>query len=189
MDLYNLMKNRRSTRDFSTKDISKATLKKILKSGFLSPSGIDQKPFIYIVVDDNKIKSEIRRLCEKSDKKYFEKSNNFFKEWIKNKKITFKKDLLEDAPYLIVVAGDTTKPYWLESTWISISYILLAAENEGLATLTYTPGEFDFLYNLLDIPSDFKPVVIIPVGYAKNKIIKKADNSNAKIHYNRYNIQ
>ena len=73
-----------------------------------------------------------------------------------------------DAPYLIVVAGETDKPYWLESTWISISYMILAAENEGLGTLTYTPAETDFLNDLLELPKNFTSVVIIPVGYAKH---------------------
>ncbi len=51
---------------------------------------------------------------------------------------------------------------------MSISYMILAAENEGLDALTYTPSETDFLNDLLESPKKFTPVVIIPVGYAKH---------------------
>jgi nitroreductase len=59
------------------------------------------------------------------------------------------------------------KPYWLESTWISISYIILTAEHEGLGTLTFTPDEIGFLKDILKLPEKIIPVVIIPIGYYK----------------------
>ena len=68
----------------------------------------------------------------------------------KNKNISLEKNFLVDAPFLVVVAGESDKPHWLESTWVSIAYMILAAENEGLASLTYTPAEMDFLKDLLD---------------------------------------
>ncbi|MEA2053993.1 MAG: nitroreductase family protein, partial [Candidatus Thermoplasmatota archaeon] len=54
----------------------------------------------------------------------------------KSLELPLKKEFLTDAPLLIIVAGETDKPYWLESAWIFIAYIILAAESEGLATLT-----------------------------------------------------
>ena len=50
---------------------------------------------------------------------------------------------------------------------MSISYMILAAEAEGLGTITYTPSETDFLNDLIGLPKKFTSVVIIPVGYAK----------------------
>jgi len=44
MDLYKLMKNRRSTRDFLNKEVPEEKLNLILKAGQLAPSGADQKP-------------------------------------------------------------------------------------------------------------------------------------------------
>lgn len=63
-----------------------------------------------------------------------------------------------------VVAGLTMAPYWLESTWVSIAYILLYAESQNLGALTYTPSETVFLKKLLNIPDDYHPVVILPLG-------------------------
>ena len=167
MDLYKLMKNRRSTRDFLKKEVPEEKLNLILEAGRLSPSGADQKPYAYIVVDDMALKKKIKQYCEDADKKFYNISEKWFKKWMVKKNISLKKDFLVDAPYLIVFAGETDKPYWLESTWISISYMILAAEAEGLGTLTYTPSETDFLNDLLELPKKFTSVVIIPVGYAK----------------------
>lgn len=168
MDLYDLMRNRRSTRNFLNKKVSEKKLLSILKAGLLAPSGADQKPFVYIVVDDPVLKKKIKQFCEKTDKKYFATAPEWFKQWMKKKKISLKKDFFVDAPFLVVVAGETDKPYWLESTWVSIAYMILAAENEGLASLTYTPAEMNFLKNLLHLPEIARPVAIIPVGYAKS---------------------
>jgi len=56
MNLYKLMENRRSTREFSNERFPKDKLERVLKASLLSPSGADQKPFAYIVVDDIKNK-------------------------------------------------------------------------------------------------------------------------------------
>ncbi|MCK5258402.1 MAG: nitroreductase family protein [Thermoplasmatales archaeon] len=167
MNLYELMKNRRSTRDFLNKEVPEEKLNLILKAGRLAPSGADQKPYVYIAVDDMTLKKEIKQYCEDADKRYYDTSEEWFKKWMEKKNISLEKNFLVDAPYLIVVAGETDKPHWLESTWMSISYMILAAENEGLGTLTYTPTDTDFIKDLLELPKKFVPVTIIPIGYAK----------------------
>lgn len=180
------MESRRSIRDFSDKKFSRETLELILKAGLLAPSGADQKPYVYVVIDNPVLKKKIKDHCEEVDKKFFVNSEGWFKKWMKEKQISLGKNFLIDAPYLVVVAGETNKPYWLESTWLSIAYIILAAENEGLATLTYTPGEMNFLHDLVDLPNDFEPVVIIPIGYPSKKVSKINTNNKKKIFFNKY---
>lgn len=189
MDLYELMENRRSTREFYDKKVSEEKFRSILKAGLLAPSGADQKPFVYIVVDDPILKKKIKRFSETVDKKYYSTAPEWFKKWMEKKSISLEKNFLIDATFLIVVAGETDKPYWLESTWISIAYMILAAENEGLASLTYTPAETDFLNDLLHLPQTFKPVVIIPIGYARNKASKKTAVNEEKVFLNEYGKQ
>ena len=162
------MENRRSTREFSNKKVPCEKIDSILKAGQLSPSGANKKPFVYIVVDDPLLRKKIKENCEKIDKEFFNKSSKDFKKFMTQRKISLKKDFLVNASYLFVVAGETDKPYWLESTWISITYVIIAAEYEGLASLTYTPAETDFLKDLLELPKVLEPVCIIPIGYTKN---------------------
>jgi len=92
---------------------------------------------------------------------------------LEDSKITPEKRFLTEAPFLIVVAALTTMPYWLESTWISIAYVILTAEEKGLSSLTYTPGETGFLNSLIDIPKDHSVVTILPLGFSNEKELSK----------------
>jgi len=88
-----------------------------------------------------------------------------------------------------VVAGDKRAPYWLESTWISIAYMLLQAENQELGTLTYTPSDTTFLNKLLSIPDHYSVVAIIPVGYpAETPTTRTRPRKTLKqiVHENRF---
>jgi len=167
MDIYKIMKNRRSTRSFSATAISDKILQRVLSAGTYAPSGANQKPYAYVMVKDPVLKEQIRTQCERVDQAHYQKSPEWFKDWMDSKHISLTKSFLTDAPCLVVIIGESNKPYWLESTWLSIAYILLAAEQESLVTLTYTPAEIDFLYDILSIPAVFKPVVILPIGYPK----------------------
>jgi len=186
MNLYDLMKNRRSTREFLKKEFPVEIVQKILNAGSYAPSGADQKPYVFIIIDDLSLKEKIRKNCVNVDKDFFNKSPDWFKNWMVGKKISLEKDFLIDAPFLVIVAGDKDKPYWLESTWLSIAYILLAAENEGVSTLTYTPSKVDFINKLLKIPLNFEPVVILPFGFCKEKPRKKNLINKDKIFFNKY---
>jgi nitroreductase len=178
MNLYDLMKNRRSNRHFFSKKIPEDSLKRILEAGQYAPSGADKHPYAYIIIEDQVIKEDIKMHCEIIDKKFYNNSETRFKEWMKKRRISPEKDFLVDAPILIIVAGEIDKPYWLESTWISITYVILAAEYEGLGTLTYTPSETGFLKEILVLPEKIEPVVIIPIGYIKKRIFKKENKTH-----------
>ena len=167
MDLYELMKHRRSTRHFSSKKIPEDVLQRILGAGQYAPSGANQHPYVYIVVDDPALKEDIKKHCEIIDKRFYEDSESWFKDWMKKKSISLEKEYIVDAPSLVIVAGETDKPYWLESAWISITYVVLAAEYEGLGTLTYTPAETGFLKEMLSLPENIEPIVVLPIGYPK----------------------
>ncbi|MEF8880093.1 MAG: nitroreductase family protein, partial [Candidatus Thermoplasmatota archaeon] len=113
-------------------------------------------------------KNEIKDFCEETDRESFEDSPDWFKKWMEDKNISLDKNFLVDAPYLAVVCGEQDKPYWLESTWLAIGFIVLAAEYEGLSTLTYTPSSFEGVKKILEIPEKIQPVVILPLGFSKD---------------------
>lgn len=141
----------------------------ILEVGRHAPSGINKQPWIYIVVMDAELKERIRRETERVEKSFRRRASNELKRSFSELKIPLEKSFLTEAPVLIVVAGMTSAPYWLESTWISIAYMLLSVESLNLGTLTYTPPETAFLKKLLKIPKDYSPVTILPVGIAAEK--------------------
>ena len=184
--LYDLMKRRRSVRKYSSKAVPREKLLHILQAGTLAPSGADQRPYVYIVVDNPELKRRIREECEAADRAYHQRAPGWMRKWLASKGITPEKPFLTEAPYLVVVVGETDKPYWLASAWVSIAYMILAAEEEGLATLTYTPAKMSFLRELLNLAENHQPVAIIPVGYAGEELPAKEARIEGKIFYNRF---
>ncbi|MDH5770593.1 MAG: nitroreductase family protein [Candidatus Bathyarchaeota archaeon] len=189
MGILYAMKSRRSVREYKREVVPLKKIFEILDAGRYAPSGANQQPWRYIVIDSEELKWRIRREAEKADKKFHESAPYWLQRWFKDQGITLEKLFLTEAPFLIVVAGFTKAPYWLESTWISIAYMTLAAQSEGLATLTYTPGSTSFLNDILDIPREYCPVAIIPVGYPSEaqKMRKRTRKSLKEItFYNKY---
>jgi nitroreductase len=189
MELVGLMKNRRSIRKYKKQTIPLEKIHLVLDAGRYAPSGANQQPWTYILVTDTTLKQQIRSESEKVETKYHKTTPPQLQGWFKKQGITPEKPFLTDAPALIVVAGDTRAPYWLESTWISIAYILLQAENQKLGTLTYTPSDTIFLNKLLNIPNHYSVVVIIPIGYpAETPTTKTRPRKPLKqiVHHNRY---
>ncbi len=183
--LERLMKGRRSIRKYLRKRISKAMLTRVLKAAYYAPSGADRSGYQLVVVGDPKIKSEIRESCEAADATWHSNATPWLKKWLKMKGITHIKPFLDDAPYLICVFGDNTTPYWLGSTWLGVAYMLLAAEREGLATLTYTPGKSRFLQKLLNVKSHMMPIVILPIGFADERIPAKRIKRGTIVYFDR----
>jgi len=183
------MRNRRSTRKYSKDSISLEKIYRILEAGRHAPSGANMQPWIYIIVTDNGLKEKIREEAEKVERKYHKKAPDQLRKWFKEWKITSEKRFLTEAPILIVVAGSTKAPYWLQSTWISIAYVLLSIESQDLGTLTYTPIETRFLNKLLDIPDYYRPVAILPIGIPAEKPSPKTyarKTLEQVVHLNRY---
>jgi nitroreductase len=181
--LLALMRARRSERAFLGKPFPETSLNRILEAATLSPSGLDALPFRLIVVRSPEMKNKIRVESEKHEKDHHETVDENTKEYLMNFDITIEKPFLEQAPILLIVAGDTNSPYWRESTWLAIAYIILAIESEGLGSLTYTPPTTGFLNELLDIPSNFLPEVIIPIGYPESKKSPKNARTAEKIFF------
>jgi nitroreductase len=159
------MKNRRSIRRYHRDAVSLEKIFQVLEAGRHAPSGANTQPWIYVVVTDSELKARIKKEAEKIETHTHKTAPANFKRWLKEQKITPEKKFLTEAPVLIVVAALTKAPYWHESTWLSIAYILLSAESLNLGTLTYTPRETTFLNKLLNIPDEYLPVAILPIGH------------------------
>jgi nitroreductase len=114
------------------------------------------------------MKRKVREAAEEVEKRYYKKieKTKLYQD-LKEMGLSWKKPFLEMAPFLICVFSNPEQPYYKESIWLAIGWMLLAAEEMGLATLTYTPSDVTFLEELLQIEKPFKPELIIPVGYAE----------------------
>ncbi len=164
MELDEALAKRRSIRKYRCTPIPEASVLRVLNAAHSAPSGANATPWRYVVVAGAELKRAIRQASEQVDRKWDASMPQWFRSWLGSQGITSDKGFLEDAPYLLVVFSDRTLPYSVESTWISIGYALLAATQEGLGTITYTPGAPGFLRTLLDLPESLVPQAILPLG-------------------------
>ena len=70
---YNLIKKRRSIREFSLKNIDDSIIKNAIKSAGTAPNGANLQPWHFVVIKNKKIKKEIRKAAEKEEKKFYNK--------------------------------------------------------------------------------------------------------------------
>jgi len=85
------------------------------------------------------------------------------------------KPFIEIAPWIIVVFkriydledGEKKNNYYVnESVGIACGMLITAIHQAGLVTLTHTPSPMNFLSKILNRPSNERPFLLLPVGYA-----------------------
>ena len=165
-EITDIFSNSRSERRFDPeKGIPLSKVEKVVTEAGKAPSGLNKQPWLYCAVSNKDIRTRITLECESIETEFYNKINTKAKEEFNSMGCRITKSFLSDAPFLICVFSHNSAPYHIKSTWLSISWFILAAKAEGLATLTYTPDRLGFLNEILDISPDYEPQVILPLGY------------------------
>ena len=176
-EFYEQMNKRRSVRFFSSDPVPLAVVQDIIRTAGTSPSGAHSEPWTFVVVQDKKIKSQIREIIEQEE--YLNYDRRMGDRWVNDLKYvntTYEKPYLDDAPYIILVFkqqyhigedGVRYAHYYYEiSTAISIGILLMAIHNAGLVSVTTTPlNAGGALRELLERPSNEKVMLVLPIGF------------------------
>ena len=141
-----------------------------------APNAANLQPWHFVVVGDPKVKHEIRVAAEQEEDEFYHRRAP--QEWLDALTIIGTdefKPFLETAPYLIVIFGKNystlpdgrrVKSYYVnESVGIATGFLIAAVHNAGLVSLTHTPSPMGFLNDILHVPPDEKPFLILVVGY------------------------
>ncbi len=164
---------RRSVRKFRSTRFDVGILMECIDIAKEAPSGSNKQPWHFVIVTDESLKKALRETCEKGEKRFYSHVRGELAEWLKSRNLDWKKDFLTRAPYIIAVFGKKKAPYSRESVWIAVGYLLLALEERGIASLTYTPPNRDEVAGLFNAVDDFRLEVLIPVGYEEGYKIKE----------------
>lgn len=176
-DFYRLMNTRRSVRDLSSDQVPVEIINDIIRTAGTSPSGAHCEPWTFVVIQDPKIKLQIREIIEQEE--YLNYDHRMGEKWVSDLKFigtTNDKPYLETAPYIIVVfkqqyhIGDNgvryAHYYYEISTAIATGILVTAIHNAGLVTVVTTPlNAGGSLRELLGRPANEKVMVLLPVGY------------------------
>jgi nitroreductase len=197
-ELSIIMKNRRSIRKYlKDKIVPEEILQKITDAAFYAPSAANMHGFEIVVVTDQDLKKQIRKICEKGEQSWvFAQPEDVKKSILSLPNFSFQKAFLEEAPILLIIStnsNDPNIPYAVESCWLSIGYILLEIENNGLGSLTYTPSicltdKRNKLNKVVNLPDSEYIQAILPIGFYENRPVpKKIENIKKKrIHRNKF---
>lgn len=175
-EFYDLMKRRRSVRDFSSRPVPSEIIEYALMTAGTAPNGANLQPWHFAVAHSTDIKKRIRKAAEEEEREFY--NNRAPDEWLDKLAplgTDENKPFLETAPYLIAVFaqsygidqdGNKQKHYYVkESVGIACGMLITALHNSGLATLTHTPSPMGFLNDILGRPSNERPYLLIVTGY------------------------
>ena len=174
-DFLTFMRQRRTVREFSNRDIPIEVVKNIVSTAASAPSGANKEPWHFTIVKDPGVKRKIRIGAEIEEKAFYKQKapeswlsdlNKFGTDW--------HKEFLEDAPYLIIVFkqiydlndGKKYKNYYVnESVGIACGFLLTAVHRAGLVALTHTPSPMGFLEKICERPQNERAFLLVPIGY------------------------
>ena len=162
--------SRKSVRTYTDEPVSKEQLLTLVKAAMASPTGMDKRPWEFIIVTDKEV----------------------MREWADTLPYA---SMLKKAQAAIVVCGRTDKdnggsPYWYVDCAAATQNLLLAAESIGLGavwTATYPyEDRMGVVINEYNLPDDVKPLCIVPIGYPTGKEQPKDKFNEAKIHFDKF---
>ena len=170
------MGERRTTRHFATRVVSRELIELAIKTASTAPSGAHLQPWTFVAVSNPELKAEIRKAAEDEEKRtYDERMPEAWAELIRPLGTDHVKEHITDAPWVIVLfrqskrhrdMGEWGPTYYAqESCGIAAGLFIAAVHNMGLTTLTHTPSPMGFLRDLLGRPEHEHAMLLMPVGY------------------------
>lgn len=176
MEFFDVIKSRRSVRQFTTEDVDEETVNRILEVGMWAPSAGNLQPWRFIVARDKKLKEQLAKIHTEYSRRAWSKFKPEIAKDLARRGAMWNKIYLVDVPVWIIACYRLTIQKGFDenayaSTWCAIQNMLLAATAENLASCPYTlaDGEEQAIREVLPIPRDHKIAAIIHIGHTKTK--------------------
>ena len=144
MDFFDVIKNRKSVREYSAKEVKKELIEKIVDAGRLAATARNEQPWDFIATLDKDVLEKICGICPNGP-------------------------FIKDASYLIAVFSKDTK-YYIEDCSAATENMLLAIEALGLGGCWIAGDKKDYaedIRKIFNLPVGYKLVSMITVGFPK----------------------
>ena len=165
-DILNLIKTRRSVRDYLDKPIPKETIDKILEAGRWAPSGANIQPWHFIAVTS----PELRRQVGNQSKFLFIKSMH-----------------VSQAPLIIVLCGNPRSNFYKTDCALAGANIVMEATALGIGSCWIGAFNETKIKEILDIPEKISIIALITFGYfTKNPKPPPKLNLNQIVHWEKF---
>ncbi len=175
-----LINKRQSVRAYSEKPVEDEKIQKCIEAARVAPSACNAQPWKFIIVNDSELKNQI---ADKTSNRLLP-LNHFTKQAPVHVVLVMEKANLTSKIGTVV----RQKPFPLIDIGIAAEHFCLQATEEELGTCML--GWFDekSVKNLLNIPENKRAMLIITVGYPKEKTIrqKRRKAKEEIVSYNAY---
>ncbi len=150
MDIYEIVKARRSIRSYKPEPVEEEKIRRILEAAQCAPSAANRQPVCFVVVKDGHTKHQLK--------------NAYDEAWFYT------------APAIICACsipekawkrGDG-KNYADVDAAIAMDHLILAATQEGLGTCWIAAFKTPLIKSILKLPAGIEPVALTPIGYPMN---------------------
>ena len=161
-EVLRVIAERRSVRKYKPEQIKEEELKLILEAGLQAPSGHNDQPWFFTVIQNRELMNEINEESKAG-------MRNSSIDWMINMANNSLTDLMYGAPTLVVIAGRTDAISSFADQCAAIQNMLLAAESLGIGScwLGLTNFYLKKRENLdkLGIPEGYEAYYCITLGY------------------------
>ena len=167
--------SRQSIRKYLEKPVEHEKLEVLVRAGIRAPNGLNRQPWIIRVVEDQKLIDEVTEVFKQENPDQVKNDPNF-------------KNMFRNAPNIICICTPAEGGGELEAGLFA-GNVVTAAQSMGLGTCCLggapeflrTCEKAKFFVERLDIPADYKPTLVIAVGYPDEKPdFKPRDESKVK---------
>ena len=166
MDIFDVIKNRRSIRQYKSDPVDDATLQKILEASHWAPSWGNMQCWQFVVVRDINTKAQIADTLAKVQ---------IDKEMVENAAAA----AIKQAPVLIVFCAEKKRSgfnidglpltdkgefWYLFDVALAVENLLLSACAQGLGTVIVGGFDAKEVAKILKVPTDYVVVTMTPLG-------------------------
>ena len=154
-EVIELIKNRRSVRNYQNRKINEGILKDIVDCGRLAPSGYNNQPWTFVVIQEQNLR---KKLAE----------------------ITTSGSFIQEAGACIAVFCEKSAATGLEDACAATENMMIAARAYGLDTCwvnSYKKSHSEAVKELLNCPTEMELMTLFSIGYAqeeKGEVSKKS---------------
>ena len=170
------MATRRTVREFSDEPVNMAVVDHCLNVALSAPSGANQQPWTFVVVEDQAVRRKLREAAEAEEREFYNgRASDEWLDAVAQFGTDALKPFLETAPVVICIFAESWKSmpdgargknyYVTESVGIATGFLITALHFAGLATLTHTPSPMKFLNAILGRPENERPFLILVAGF------------------------
>jgi nitroreductase len=208
MDFYDVVKSRRTIRDFSDKKVDKETIERVLSTGLMAPTNDHLRNWEFVIILEKEI---IEKIINPIRKAVPEESVDFIIDsWKVN--APYQKEMYKDAlpkQYNMLIQSECLiLPFFKQespllepenlsalnafaSIWCCIENIILAvtAEKLGYAMRIPFEQETETIFEIIKHPKEYFMPCFLAIGYPLPNIRKPEQlkrNVTEKIHYNKW---